>query len=105
MHAALGFLLILTVHRCYPAGVPRCLQGNFIRRQIRQHFQTLIFIWIFAIVINLPLFLSLNMIEMVRQSMKIPPIKLKLFMKQHVKRKQRRFGHELILFCYLFQHI
>ena len=56
MHAALGFLLILTVHRCYPAGVPRCLQGNFIRHQIRQHFQTLIFIWIFAILINLPLF-------------------------------------------------
>ena len=56
MQAALGFLLILTVHRCYPAGVPRCLQGNFIRRQIRQHFQTLCFIWSFAILINLPLF-------------------------------------------------
>jgi hypothetical protein len=56
MHAALGFLLILTIHRCYPAGVPRCLQGNFIRRQIRQHLQTLCFIWAFAILINLPLF-------------------------------------------------
>ena len=56
MHAALGFLLILTVHRCYPAGVPRCLQGNLIRRQIRHHFQTGCCIWIFAILINLPLF-------------------------------------------------
>jgi hypothetical protein len=56
MHAALGFLLILTVHRCYPAGVPRCLQGNFIRRQIRKYFETLCLIWIFAIIINFPLF-------------------------------------------------
>ncbi|CAF1024913.1 unnamed protein product [Rotaria sp. Silwood1] len=56
MHAALGFLLILTVHRCYPAGVPRCLQRNLIRRQIRNHYQTLCLIWIFAILINLPLF-------------------------------------------------
>ncbi|CAF3002733.1 unnamed protein product [Rotaria sp. Silwood2] len=56
MHAALGFLLILTVHRCYPAGVPRCLQRNLIRRQIRNHCQTLCLIWAFAILINLPLF-------------------------------------------------
>ena len=56
MHAALGFLLILTVHRCYPAGVPRCLQGNFIRKQIRRYSKTLCFIWLFAIVINVPLF-------------------------------------------------
>lgn len=56
MHAALGFLLILTVHRCYPAGVPRCLQRNLIRRQIRNHYQTLCLIWIFAILINVPLF-------------------------------------------------
>lgn len=56
MHAALGFLLILTVHRCYPAGVPRCLQGNFIRKQIRRYPNTLCIIWIFAILINVPLF-------------------------------------------------
>ena len=56
MHAALGFLLILTVHRCYPAGVPRCLQGNFIRKQIRRYPNTLCVIWIFAILINVPLF-------------------------------------------------
>jgi hypothetical protein len=57
MHAALGFLLILTVHRCYPAGVPRCLQRNSIRQQISNHSQTLCLIWIFSILINLPLFL------------------------------------------------
>jgi hypothetical protein len=56
MHAALGFLLILTVHRCYPAGVPRCLQRNLIRRQIRNYSQTLCLIWAFAVLINLPLF-------------------------------------------------
>ncbi len=56
MHAALGFLLILTVHRCYPAGIPRCLQGNCIRRQIRKYSETLCIIWIFSIIINLPLF-------------------------------------------------
>jgi hypothetical protein len=56
MHGALGFLLILTVHRCYPAGVPRCLQGNFIRRQIRKYYETLCIIWLFALLINLPLF-------------------------------------------------
>ncbi|UJR15311.1 hypothetical protein I4U23_002264 [Adineta vaga] len=56
MQAALGFLLILTVHRCYPAGVPSCLQGNLIRKQIRNYSLTLCLIWIFAIVINLPLF-------------------------------------------------
>jgi hypothetical protein len=56
MHAALGFLLILTVHRCYPAGVPRCLQRNLIRRQIRNHSETLCLIWILAILINIPLF-------------------------------------------------
>jgi hypothetical protein len=56
MHAALGFLLILTVHRCYPAGVPRCLQRNLIRRQIRNYSKTLCFIWILAILINIPLF-------------------------------------------------
>ncbi|CAM4772915.1 unnamed protein product [Rotaria magnacalcarata] len=56
VHAALGFLLILTVHRCYLAGVPRCLQRNLIRRQIRNHYQTMCLIWIFAIIINLPLF-------------------------------------------------
>ncbi|CAF1374039.1 unnamed protein product [Adineta steineri] len=56
MHAALIFLLILTVHRCYPAGVPHCLQGNLIRRQIRNYPQTSCLIWIFAILINLPLF-------------------------------------------------
>jgi hypothetical protein len=56
MQAALGFLLILTVHRCYPAGVPRCLQGNFIRRQIRNYPRILCLIWSFAILINLPLF-------------------------------------------------
>jgi len=57
MHAALGFLLILTVHRCYPAGVPRCLQGNLIRRQIRNYSKTLCLIWLFAVLINIPLFL------------------------------------------------
>ena len=56
MHAALAFLLILTIHRCYPAGVPRFLQGDFIRRQIRNYPQTLTILWIFAILINLPLF-------------------------------------------------
>ena len=56
MHAALAFLLILTIHRCYPAGVPRFLQGDFIRRQIRNYPQTLAILWIFAILINLPLF-------------------------------------------------
>ena len=56
MQAALGFLLILTIHRCYPAGVPRCLQGNLIRRQIRNYPRILCLIWSFAILINLPLF-------------------------------------------------
>jgi hypothetical protein len=56
MHAALGFLLILTIHRCYPAGVPRFLQGDLIRRQIRNYSQTLTILWTFAILINLPLF-------------------------------------------------
>ncbi|CAF0990346.1 unnamed protein product [Rotaria sordida] len=56
MHAALAFLLVLTIHRCYPAGVPRFLQGDFIRRQIRNHSQTLCILWAFAILINLPLF-------------------------------------------------
>ena len=57
MQAALGFLLILTLHRCYPAGVPRCLQRDLIRRQIRNHSKTSCIIWLFAILINLPLFL------------------------------------------------
>ena len=56
MHAAFVFLLVLTIHRCYPAGVPRFLQGNLIRRQIRNYLQTLCILWAFAIVINLPLF-------------------------------------------------
>jgi hypothetical protein len=56
MHAALAFLLVLTIHRCYPAGVPRFLQGNLIRRQIRNYSQTLCILWAFAILINLPLF-------------------------------------------------
>ncbi|UJR31208.1 hypothetical protein I4U23_018712 [Adineta vaga] len=56
MHAAFAFLLVLTIHRCYPAGVPRFLQGNIIRRQIRNYCQTLCIIWAFAIIINLPLF-------------------------------------------------
>jgi hypothetical protein len=56
MHAALAFLLVLTIHRCYPAGVPRFLQGDLIRRQIRSYTQTLAILWAFAILINLPLF-------------------------------------------------
>jgi hypothetical protein len=56
MHAALAFLLILTIHRCYPVGVPRFLQGDLIRRQIRNYSQTLCILWAFAILINLPLF-------------------------------------------------
>lgn len=56
MHAALTFLLVLTIHRCYPAGVPRFLQGNLIRRQIRNYSQTLCILWTFAILITLPLF-------------------------------------------------
>ena len=56
MHAALAFLLVLTVHRCYPAGVPRFLQGDLIRRQIRNYSQTLCLLWTFAVLINLPLF-------------------------------------------------
>jgi len=56
MHAALAFLLILTIHRCYPAGVPRFLQGDLIRRQIRSYYKTLTILWTFAILINLPLF-------------------------------------------------
>ncbi|CAF0982544.1 unnamed protein product [Adineta ricciae] len=56
MHAALGLLLILTVHRCYPTGVPNCLQHNVIRQQIRNYSQTLCLVWIFAVLINLPLF-------------------------------------------------
>lgn len=56
MNAALACLLILTVHRCYPAGVPRFLQGDLIRRQIRNYPQTLCVLWAFAILINLPLF-------------------------------------------------
>ncbi|CAF2557167.1 unnamed protein product [Rotaria sp. Silwood2] len=56
MHAALAFLLVLTIHRCYPAGVPHFLQGDLIRRQIRNHYQTLCILWAFAILINLPLF-------------------------------------------------
>ena len=56
MHAALAFLLILTIHRCYPAGVPRFLQGNLIRRHIRNYSQTLCILWAFAVLINLPLF-------------------------------------------------
>jgi hypothetical protein len=60
MHAALAFLLVLTVHRCYPAGVPRFLQGNLTRRQIRSYPQTLCILWAFAILINLPLFAITN---------------------------------------------
>jgi hypothetical protein len=60
MHAALAFLLILTVHRCYPAGVPRFLQGDLIRRQIRNYSQTLCLLWAFAVLINLPLFSVTN---------------------------------------------
>ncbi|CAM2698887.1 unnamed protein product [Rotaria socialis] len=56
MHAALSILLVLTIHRCYPAGVPRFLQGDFIRRQIRNHTQTLCILWVFAILITLPIF-------------------------------------------------
>jgi hypothetical protein len=56
MHAALAFLLVLTIHRCYPTGVPQCLQGDLIRRQIRRYPQTLSVLWAFAILINLPLF-------------------------------------------------
>ncbi|CAF0740094.1 unnamed protein product [Adineta steineri] len=56
MHAALAFLLVLTIHRCYPAGVPRFLQGDVIRQQIRNYPQTLCILWIFAILVNLPLF-------------------------------------------------
>ncbi|CAF1343962.1 unnamed protein product [Rotaria magnacalcarata] len=56
MHAALSILLVLTIHRCYPAGVPRFLQGDFIRRQIRNHTQTLFILWAFAILITLPIF-------------------------------------------------
>jgi hypothetical protein len=56
MHAALAFLLVLTIHRCYPAGVPRFLQGDLIRRQIRSYYKTLTILWTFAILINLPLF-------------------------------------------------
>ena len=60
MHAALAFLLVLTVHRCYPAGVPRFLQGDLIRRQIRNYSQTLCLLWAFAVLINLPLFAITN---------------------------------------------
>ena len=60
MHAALAFLLVLTVHRCYPAGVPRFLQGDLIRRQIRNYSQTLCLLWAFAVLINLPLFSITN---------------------------------------------
>jgi hypothetical protein len=56
MHAALAFLLVLTIHRCYPTGVPRFLQGDLMRRQIRRYYQTLTILWTFAILINLPLF-------------------------------------------------
>ncbi|CAF4982410.1 unnamed protein product [Rotaria sp. Silwood1] len=56
MHAALAFLLVVTIHRCYPAGVPSFLQGDLIRRQIRNYSQTLCILWAFAILINLPLF-------------------------------------------------
>ncbi|CAF1263726.1 unnamed protein product, partial [Didymodactylos carnosus] len=55
MHAALESLLILTIHRCYPAGVPKFLQGDFVRKQIRNYQTTIFATWLFAVLINIPL--------------------------------------------------